>query len=294
MRFHSALSILALLIRFDTASAGENRTAGPGRPGALPVGESGFAPLADMEALGLFNRASEFYQKASELPPAQGEESVRLYRQAAQSFEEILARGFVHPDVYYNLGNTYFKLNQIGRAVLNYRRAQRFLPSDPDLLENIRSAKSKTLDTEPDRSPPELLRNLLFWHYDTSLDMLACATLVAYLTLCVGFCVSVFWRKPVMRTLNLLTALLFVLLGVSFFVRSYQDRTTVVAVVLAEVAPVLTGYGEHETERFTVHQGTELLVEEIHEDSSGARWLKVSLSPELRGWIRADALELIR
>jgi tetratricopeptide (TPR) repeat protein len=247
----------------------------------------------DMQALELFTKACSKYQEASDLPREQGERAVQLYREAAELYEQILRSGFEHPDIYYNLGNAYFKVNDLGRAVLNYRRAERFTPSDPDLAENLRSAKSKVLDQEPDRRPPELLRTLLFWHYETSLLFLAKAALASYLALCAALCAHIFARKAPLRWLVKALAVLTVALTVSFAVRFYQDKTQRVAVVLAADARVRTGYSEKETEKFVVHAGTELMVEDIRE-VEGERWLKVALSKDLRGWIRGAAVAIVQ
>lgn len=251
-------------------------------------------PLTDLEALDLFNRASECYVEASALPGDRAEEALQLYRRAAELYEQILARGFKHQDIYYNLGNTYFKLNNLGRAVLNYRRAQRYLPADADLLENIRSIKSRILDPETDRSPPELLRTLLFWHYDTPLTHLIGVAWMTYLLFCAGICIGIFYRIPVIRWANWTLAFFVFILAISFVLRIFHDNTVRVAVVTATAAPVRTGYGEHETERFTVHEGAELIVEDARNAAPDSRWLKVALSKELRGWIRADAVEIIQ
>jgi tetratricopeptide (TPR) repeat protein len=246
-----------------------------------------------MQALELFTKACSKYQEAYDLPREHGERAVRLYREASELFEQLVRSGFEHPDVYYNLGNAYFKVNDLGRAVLNYRRAERFTPSDADLAENLRAAKSKVLDQEPDRRPPELVRTLLFWHYETSLLFLAKAALGCYLLLCAALGAHIFVRKAPLRWLAKALAVLTVALTLSCAVRLYQDKTQKVAVVLAAEAPVRTGYSEKETAKFTVHAGAELRVEDTRE-VEGARWLKVALSTDLRGWIRGDAVEVVQ
>lgn len=251
------------------------------------------AQLTDLEALDVFGRASGKYQTASDLPREEGEKAVQLYREAAELYEQILRRGFEHPDIYFNLGNAYFKVNDLGRAILNYRRAQRFLASDADLVESIRTAKSRIQDDEPDRRPPELLRTLLFWHYDTSVRFLAQASVLSYVVLCGALGLFFFVRKTPLRWLVKALVVVTVVLSISFALRLYQDRTQRVAVVLVGAEPVRTGYHEKETERFSVHAGTELTVEDERE-ADGGRWLKVALSKELRGWIRADAVAIVQ
>jgi tetratricopeptide (TPR) repeat protein len=81
----------------------------------------------------LFAAANQMYQSGN-------------YTAAAEQYEQILKSRALSKETYYNLGNTYFRLNQIGRAMLNYERALRFSPSDADILYNIAIAKTKLVD----------------------------------------------------------------------------------------------------------------------------------------------------
>lgn len=114
----------------------------------------------------LLNEASRFFQQAT----AQREQtkSADLYRKAVLRFEKLIEDGVVNGKLYYNLGNTYFQLHDLGRAILNYRRALVYLPDDDNLRQNLRSAES----LQPDRIEPKqealIAKTLLFWHYDFS------------------------------------------------------------------------------------------------------------------------------
>ena len=240
--------------------------------------------LHEMDALRLFNEASSHYQEASELPSAQGEKAYALYQQAAATYEKVLRGGFEHPDIFYNVGNAYFKVGDLGRAILNYRRAQRLIGNDADLMENIRSAKSKTVDEEPPRGAPELLRTIFFWHFDTTLGFLAKWAIYGYLALSASILAFVFFRKPPILWLVKGLAIVTIVLSASFVIRALSETQT--AVVLQTSAAVRGS-------RFTVHAGTELIVEE-QQTAEGSVWYKVALSKELRGWIQADAVGIVQ
>lgn len=82
----------------------------------------------------------------AQLTPAQAfDEAEDLFAEgkfvdAAQKYERLLAEGWVAPELFYNLGNAYFKAGQYGLAVLNYRRAWYLRPRDPDVRANLRFA----------------------------------------------------------------------------------------------------------------------------------------------------------
>lgn len=87
------------------------------------------AVSAQERAADLFTQANIAYDSAQYI------ESIRLYNQIIQSGQESAA-------LYYNLGNAYFEAGDLGHAMLNYLRAQRLDPTDPDIADNLTFAKN--------------------------------------------------------------------------------------------------------------------------------------------------------
>src|SRR3989344_6976224 len=87
----------------------------------------GFAQMTPESASAKFTVANELYKKGS-------------YAGAAKVYEAVRAGGYHSGALNFNLGNTYFKLGQLGKAILNYERARRILPRDADVLSNYRYA----------------------------------------------------------------------------------------------------------------------------------------------------------
>jgi len=81
------------------------------------------------------------------------------YGAAAAEYEKLLATGLESGNVYFNLGNAYFKAGETGKAILNYERAQRLIPNDPDLRANLAYAQSLT-DAAP--CTPAFWQRLVF------------------------------------------------------------------------------------------------------------------------------------
>src|SRR5207253_6786447 len=63
------------------------------------------------------------------------------WAEAAAEYERVLAAGWESGSLYFNLGNAWFRAGDIGRAVLDYERARRLLPRDPDLHANLSYAR---------------------------------------------------------------------------------------------------------------------------------------------------------
>ena len=68
------------------------------------------------------------------------------YEEAYEKYNQILAGGFESGEVYYNLGNTAYKLDKRGEAVLFYEKALVYLPGDPDIQYNLNLVKQQVID----------------------------------------------------------------------------------------------------------------------------------------------------
>ena len=64
------------------------------------------------------------------------------FSEAAAAYDKMLEQGEAAPALYFNLGNALFKAGQVGRAVLNYRLAERLAPRDPDIRANLKFARN--------------------------------------------------------------------------------------------------------------------------------------------------------
>lgn len=78
---------------------------------------------------------------------------------ASVKYEDILKQDLVAPEVYYNLGNCYFKMNNTTRAILNYERALRLAPNDDDIAFNLQLAYYQTIDKV------EIMPKLFIWRW---------------------------------------------------------------------------------------------------------------------------------
>jgi tetratricopeptide (TPR) repeat protein len=79
------------------------------------------------------------------------------YAKAAEAYQQLVDQGYSDAALFYNLGNAYFKQGDIGRAILNYRRAERLHPRDPDTRANLELARSLAVDQIEDGNQSGLL-----------------------------------------------------------------------------------------------------------------------------------------
>lgn len=211
---------------------------------------------------------------------------------AAQIYEQLLSQGKPHSSLYYNLGNAYYAQGDFGRAILNYQRASRLDPRDPEIRANLALARAQSANEFPESSNPfEGLAN--FTRSWFTLNEIAMITLSLWFFL--GFMVF-FYRQLQpgrMRTLALngifFTLLILLAAGVSFGSRLYLDRTKPEAVIIADQVTINSSPGEDSSTDFSLTSGTEVKLLDIQGD-----WAKLGLANDIyEGWIPLSTIETV-
>jgi len=208
------------------------------------------------------------------------------YPDAINGYLRLIDSGYVNGHLYYNLGNAYFRSGQLGRAILNYKRAQLLIPRDADLNFNLRYALDQTKDAI---SPAQnLLKQAFFWLDGITLRELMWA--VALLNI-------MFWGILVLRLFVryewtyyvFIVLLIFWLVGgASLGVKWYQLKTDPRAVILTGEVDVLAGPESKDTVLFKLHEGTT-----IYRERTEDGWALIRLSENKRGWLKSTAIEQV-
>lgn len=68
------------------------------------------------------------------------------YDKAKEAYSKVLDEGYESAELYYNLGNTYYREGKLGYAILNYEKALKLSPGDEDIQHNLALANSRTID----------------------------------------------------------------------------------------------------------------------------------------------------
>jgi len=217
---------------------------------------------------------------------------VGRYAEAAAGYEAIVAYGIQNSAIYYNLGNAYFKLGDLGRAILNYRRAYRLEPRDTDIRTNLAIARAQTID-QLEASPAGALANLVQIAEEwLTLQEAALLALALWLVICGLVTQSFLW--PRLRRwcwVGAALAGLFLVIGLfSIANRYYAEQRYPPAVIIAPQVNVTSGPGDADQYlvEFDLHSGAEV---RLIESRSG--WNRISLPGDLQGWIPADAVEVV-
>jgi tetratricopeptide (TPR) repeat protein len=220
-----------------------------------------------------------------------------LYQQgsldeARKAYETLLGQGYVSGELYYNLGNVYYRTGSIARGILFYERAGRLTPQDEDLQHNLALANLRITDRiEP--TPRlfiwgwwEALKNAL------SLQGLTWLTFLAYLIVIASVALLLLGGSYTVRRVGLigsaLTGAVFLLLLAVFIGRLADLGATDEAIMMASVATVKNSPDPKSSDAFVLHSGVKLWVVDRMSE-----WVKIRLADGKQGWVERSSIEVI-
>jgi len=210
------------------------------------------------------------------------------FDQAIQEYEKILDFKIRNFQVFYNLGNAYFRQNQLGKAILSYHRALALKPGDEDAQANLAFVKLFTLD-KIEEQQINLFSNLLLWYLNlSSKDGFALLSSFFYiLSIVMGIRMLFLGAKKYLLLGFLSFLILFLICGSSLWTKIHFDSQDYGVVIVSQVE-VRSGPGQDYVLQLTGHEGLELRVDEEAEG-----WYRISLPNGIKGWIPKQSVEII-
>ena len=214
------------------------------------------------------------------------------YTDAAKQYEKVLAAEGVAPELYFNLGNAYYKSNELGKCILNYERALRLSPMYEDARYNLETAQLKVVDN--------VAQNQSFFigkWIDSLIKMLSSNqwfwTSVILFLLCLGGAfLFIFGSSRIIRKTSFYAAS--VMLGISlltvFFagIRKDQMMNHREAIVMTGTISVKGSPDKSGTDLFQLHEGTKVVVK-----STLGTWVEIKLGNGNVGWVEQENIERI-
>lgn len=248
--------------------------------------------LSEDEVSDLYSEAKRQFREATTLADSQPDAAREQFAKAALRFERIAKEGGIRNGrLYYNIGNCYFRMEDLGRAILNYRRAEQYIPNDPNLRQNLDYARRKRLDRIEIPERTRALKTLLFFHYDLALRTRAVVVTAALALMWLLLTVRVLVRSSVLSWLAVLGGVIGLLFLGSLATEWWQWRTVRPGVITASEVTARKGDGTSFEPAFTapLHAGSEF---RILEDRG--EWVEVALDDGRRCWLPAKDVETVR
>jgi len=212
------------------------------------------------------------------------------YGEAVDLYQRVLAKGKEAPGVYYNLGNAYYKSNQLAPAILHYERARLRDPNNEDIKYNLELARQQITDRIeeiPDFFITRWIRQFINMLSSDQWARLSMFTFVAFLVL---LSVYLYTRNVGLKKGAFWVGILAVVLAVSSFVFSLQQKKDILnseeAIVFDPKVVVRSSPAQSGTKLFVIHEGTKVYIEDR---VSG--WYEIRLSDGSQGWLRQQSVE---
>ena len=215
------------------------------------------------------------------------------YEEAATAYEQILADEGTAAELYYNLGNCYYKLDDIPNAILNYERALRIDPSDEDTRTNLALARSKTSDKV---TPPSEMFFITWWKdlcNSLSINIWTTIAIISFVLMLLGILVYMFLSNITLRKVGIYSAigLFFVVILANLCALSQylMTRSHTDGIIFSPAVTVKSSPSESSTDLFIIHAGSKVEIL----DNTMQDWREVKLEEGKQGWIPANTFEVI-
>lgn len=215
------------------------------------------------------------------------------YKAAIEIYESLVANNGESADVYYNLGNAYYKSENIAKAVLNYERALLLNPDDEDIRFNLELARSKTVD----KVAPEYKFFLMEWLEGIinllSISAWSILAVVSFVVMLLTLLLFLFGKSVSTKKTGFIIALfsLFITIFANLsalhrfhYLTERNDAVIMEPSVTAKSTPSNSG-----TELFVIHEGRKVKIS----DDSMREWTEIELEDGNKGWIPSSSLERI-
>ena len=215
------------------------------------------------------------------------------YKAAIEIYESLAANNGESADVYYNLGNAYYKSENIAKAVLNYERALLLNPADEDIQFNLELARSKTVD----KVAPEYKFFLMEWLEGIinllSISAWSILAVVSFVFMLLTLLLFLFGKSVSTKKTGFIIALfsLFITIFANLsalhryhYLTERNDAVIMEPSVTAKSTPSNSG-----TELFVIHEGRKVKIS----DDSMREWTEIELEDGNKGWIPSSSLERI-
>jgi tetratricopeptide (TPR) repeat protein len=214
------------------------------------------------------------------------------FEQAIEIYRAIIDDGYQSAELFYNLGNSYFRMEKIPSAILYYERAARLAPSDSDIEFNLKIANLRIIDkfdTVPKLFIVEWYQSVMGFLYSgvwgwVSVILLWASFLFLTLFIISGTTIS----KKLLFLLVVLGFIGTVLTSILAYHAFYNETSREHAIIFATSIYVKSAPDDSSVDLLILHEGTKV---EITDKLEG--WAEILLENGNKGWVPASVLEVI-
>ncbi len=215
-----------------------------------------------------------------------------LYHEAIQNYEQIIQDQVESSQLYYNLGNAYYKMDDLASAILYYEKAKKINPNDENITYNLGIANSRIVDNI--ESVPQIIFKR-WWNqfYNMfSVNMWAKVAIGLFILTLVFAAIYLLARTRFIKKLFFTLGVLFLLFSiVSYFVsyqKYYYTNTHKEAILFAPTITVKSSPSRNSVDLFVIHEGTKVyILDQVGE------WIEIRIANGSVGWLPVSEIKYI-
>jgi tetratricopeptide (TPR) repeat protein len=229
---------------------------------------------------------AELLQKANDAYTKQ------QYKQAIEDYNQILKTNLESPEVYFNLGNAYYKTGQYTLAILNYERAKLLAPDDEDITFNLQVANQKVVDSIQELPGLFVVR---WWNSiinSQTTDTWAIFSIISFIAFLVMLGFYFFAKTSDVRRITFWTGCFLIVFTIFTWSFAAKQKSRMVnhayAIVMQPTVTVKSSPDAGGTNLFVVHEGLKVRITDKLGD-----WVEIRLADGNKGWLLLETIERI-
>jgi tetratricopeptide (TPR) repeat protein len=227
----------------------------------------------------LFEAANNYYNEGE-------------FELAIENYESIINNGKHSAEVYFNLGNAYYKSNNIPSSIYYYEKALKLKPGDTDIINNLGFAQNMTIDeiaTTPQVGFNRIYSNLVNTFSFDDWSKIAVGAVVAFVILFLMYYFSV---NTNFKRITFVSSFIVVVLAVFSLFMAFQkqnfDSSFNEAIIFAKAIDIKSEPNSDSSNLFRLHEGTKV---KIIDNLSG--WSHIEIADGQKGWIPSEIIKVL-
>jgi tetratricopeptide (TPR) repeat protein len=223
---------------------------------------------------------------------AEGAYDAKKYKVAIETYEQLLSKGFKSWQLYFNLGNAYYKNKELGKAIYNYELARKLNPNDEDVRINLGIASAKTIDKIDSKENffISAVKTNVLASFDT--EGWAWISIVSVIALCIFIFTFFTTRSIFVKRLSFLLSFILIIGALATYFLGYSalksKNDNKFAIILSKETKIMNEPTPTANSKFSLHEGTKIRVVENNGD-----WVLIKLDNGNEGWLKMVEVGII-
>ena len=215
------------------------------------------------------------------------------YDEAAKNYLKIIENGEESAELYFNLGNVYYKQNQIAPSIFYYEKALLLKPNDQEIKNNLAYAQNMTLDAiaiMPETGLSKIYKNATSY---LSFEQWAYTSIILMIVFVIGYLLYYFLTYATQKRIAFIISIVCFFLGIITIIIAYSKYSEFnadqPAIVFQQEVIVKSEPNTRSDETFRLHEGTKVKVLEQLND-----WKKIRIADGKTGWLSSESIKMLK